>query len=153
MHLPLFWLEETITIYLGSFKVQVNNKRYLNIPSLTWSSVWRQKTFTEDKTAGGFNTDTFRSLLDYEPLKNRKKTRVITWFFVYTDWADFEPPLFSLKTHTYNAYASICVGKWVTDIDPIKTLTSIRTIHIFGKSVFGQSIFSDNPFRCIQSAL
>ena len=127
-------------INLGSFKVQVNNKRYLNIPSLTWSSVWRQKTFTEDKTAGGFNTDTFRSFLDYEPLKNRKKKpshHVI--FFVYTDWADFEPiPSISLQTHTHLRRLRVYLRRQMgnrSDIDPIKTLTSIRTIHIFGKSV------------------
>ena len=134
MHLS-HWRRPYNNINLGSFKVQVNNKRYLNIPSLTWSSVWRQKTFTEDKTAGGFNGHI--SFLSWLRTPQQKPSHHVIFCIYWLSWFRTHPLYFSTDTHLRRLRLFICVGKWVTDqiSIPLKTLTSIRTIHIFGKSV------------------
>ena len=102
-------------INLGSFKVQVNNKRYLNIPSLTWSSVWRQKTFTEDKTAGGFNGHiSFPSWLRTPQNRKTESSRDL-FLYILTELISTPSPL-SLQTNANNAYAFICVGLWWPDL-------------------------------------
>ena len=137
MHLS-HWRRPYNNINLGSFKVQVNNKRYLNIPSLTWSSVWRQKTFTEDKTAGGFNGHI--SFLSWLRTPQQKPSHHVIFCIYWLSWFRTHPLYFSTDTHLRRlrlCYLRRQMGNR-SDIDPIENL----------------NLYSDNPhFRKIRFAV